>query len=55
MICPGCTKRDAPNAETMLLLDIHNMVRGGMRIDREELPAEVWKCLGILTARERVF
>ena len=54
-ICRSCTKRDGPNPVTIRLQELHAMIRGGMPIRHDELPAEVWKALGLLTARERIF
>lgn len=46
MICPTCTKRDGKNKTTVILEELYAMKRGGMPIERAELPAEVWQALG---------
>jgi hypothetical protein len=51
-ICPNCTKRDAPRPETRAIEELHMMRLGGMPIERDELPADVWTIMGYLAKRD---
>lgn len=52
-VCRTCGCRLGPEPETLVILDMANLRRGGLQLTRDEVPLWTWQVLGRLEADEQ--